>query len=113
MLGLLIPVRITRYSRRPVADHLGIATQAATGSSASAFGGARIELLTGEGVLSLEADGQSVAWKATVCFFDFRAADEETVILGHAAFLDYFTAIFDGKAGLLTLDPNDELPSGN
>jgi hypothetical protein len=32
------------------------------------------------------------------------------VILGHDGFLDYFTATFDGKAGTLTLLPNDELP---
>ena len=93
-----------------VANLLGIATQPSTGPSATAFGGSRIALETGEANLRIEADRESASWRATISFFDFPTADEETVILGHAAFLDYFTAIFDGKAGVLTLLPNDELP---
>ena len=33
------------------------------------------------------------------------------MILGHAGFLDYFTATFDGNSGTLTLIANDELPA--
>jgi hypothetical protein len=61
--------------------------------------------------LKLDADGESIVWRTQVCFFDFPSADEETVILGYAAFLDYLTATFDGQAGILTLIPNSDLPS--
>jgi hypothetical protein len=93
-----------------VADHLGIQVQEATGPAASVFGGQRIQLLVGEAVLKLEAGGQTSSWKTVVCFFDFTTPEEEAVVLGHAGFLDYFTAIFDGKAAVLSLEPNDELP---
>jgi predicted aspartyl protease len=96
---------------KSVADYLGISLKESTGPAASVFGGQRVELLTGEVVLTLEADGESVNWKALVCFFDFATADQETVILGHAGFLDYFTAVFDGQEGTLTLFPNTDLPN--
>jgi hypothetical protein len=93
-----------------VAHHLGIQLESALESTASTFGGHQVNLLTGNAVLRLEADGESLAWKTPLCFYDFESADKETVILGHSAFLDYFTATFDGKEGVLTLISNDELP---
>ena len=38
-------------------------------------------------------------------------ADEETIILGHQGFLDYFTATFIGEECALELEPNSYLPS--
>ena len=32
-------------------------------------------------------------------------------VVGSSGFLDYFTATFDGKAGHLTLVPNEDLPA--
>jgi predicted aspartyl protease len=96
---------------KSVADLLGIPVLAATGPAASVFGGQRIQLLTADVTLKLDADGESIVWRTQVCFFDFPSADEETVILGHAGFLDYLTATFDGQAGILTLIPNSDLPS--
>jgi hypothetical protein len=98
---------------RSVAELLGISVQTSSGPAASVFGGQRVQLLTGEAILKLESDGQTLIWKTAVCFFDFATPEEETVILGHSAFLDYFTATSDGKSGVLTLIPNDELPSAS
>ena len=95
---------------KSIADDLGISLQPAGGPPASVFGGHRVELLTGTSVLRLEEAGESLTWTTPVFFFDFASREEETLILGHAGFLDYFTAIFDGKEGLLTLLANDDLP---
>ncbi len=55
-------------------------------------------------------DGESLSWSTPLFFFDFASRDEETLILGHAGFLDFFTAIFDGRDGVVTLLANDDLP---
>ena len=94
---------------KSVADRLGVPL-VGTGPPATVFGGHQVKLLTGNVTLQLEAEGEVLRWTAQVHFFDF-ADEEETVILGHAAFLDYFTATFDGKQGTLNLIPNDELPA--
>jgi hypothetical protein len=96
---------------KSIADDLGIATQATTGPAASVFGGSRVELLAGKAILRLEAESTILTWETAVYFFDFPSADEETLILGHAGFLEYFTATFDGKAAELTLVANDDLPT--
>lgn len=93
-----------------LAKYLGIAVHPLTGPPARAFGGYRVQLFQSDVRFRLESEEESVNWAGPVCFFDFPAKEEETVILGHSGFLDYFTAIFDGKLGTLTLLPNDELP---
>jgi hypothetical protein len=95
---------------KTIADELGILLQPAMGQPASVFGGNRLQLLVGEVILKLKADGESLSWRTGAFFFDFTGAADETVILGHSGFFDYFTAIFDGKSASLTLLPNDELP---
>jgi hypothetical protein len=62
-------------------------------------------------ILKLQSVEESLTWKTTVFFHDFAAAEDETVILGHLGFLEYFTAVFDGKLATLALTPNDELPT--
>jgi hypothetical protein len=96
---------------KSVADYLQIPLEATSGPDATLFGGRHVQLLTGEEILQLDADGESLEWPAIICFFDFPTDSEETVLLGHAGFLDYFTATLDGKQGVLTLIANDELPS--
>jgi hypothetical protein len=44
--------------------------------------------------------------------YDFESPDEETVILGHSGFLDYFTATFDGEIAELILVANRGIPHG-
>jgi hypothetical protein len=92
-----------------VAELLDIPIAPAAGPPATVFGGNKVQLMLGQADLEIEADGESLAWRAPLCFFDFGGA-EETLVLGHAGFLDYFTATFDGQHGVLTLIPNDDLP---
>jgi hypothetical protein len=79
---------------------------------AKAFTGEEVRLLTGEAVLELIADGERLAWRTPVSFYDSPRSDKESVVLGHAGYLDYFTATFDGLNAILTLEPNAELPGG-
>jgi hypothetical protein len=46
-----------------------------------------------------------------VQFFEFPTADEESLILGHAGFLDFFVATFDGYGATLTLTANEQMPA--
>jgi hypothetical protein len=97
---------------KSVATRLQIATEIDDGPPAKAFGGHDVQLLVGEALLELKSEGESITWRSTVWFFDFPAGDDEAVVLGHAGFLDYFTATFDGLEAVLTLEPNRELPEG-
>jgi hypothetical protein len=81
-----------------------------SGATASVFGGARVQLLEGNATLRLQSGHEAIEWKALVCFFTFSSSEDETVILGHAGFLDYFTATFDAQSAILSLLPNQELP---
>jgi hypothetical protein len=91
------------------AAYLGITLQDETESSATVFGGQRVRLLLGEATLRLEADDEVIEWTTLLNFFEYEAPEDEAVILGHAGFLDFFTATFDGEAGVLTLIPNSGL----
>jgi hypothetical protein len=95
-----------------IAEDLGVKVTAASGPMASTFGGQRIQLYQGEVELELKTDepAEVIRWPATVFFHDFEAVADETVVLGHADFLNYFTATFDGLAGELTLIANEDLP---
>lgn len=94
-----------------VARDLGVAVDEIEESSASVFGGQSVRLRSGEVGLKLEADGETVTWPTLVSFFDFPSEADETIILGHAGFLEFFTSTFDGELESLTLVPNRNLPS--
>lgn len=96
---------------KSVADRLGISLRPSTRPPANVFGGQQVELLIGNADLQLIDDVQSISWKADLNFFDFGpSTEDETVILGHVGFLEYFTATFDGQDAVLTLVQNDNLP---
>jgi predicted aspartyl protease len=94
---------------KSVADRFGVRL-VDVGPSAKVFGGNQVRLKVGPVTLRLEAEGEVVQWPVEVHFYDFPDEEDEMVILGHSAFLDYFTATFDGKQGTLNLVPNDNLP---
>jgi hypothetical protein len=98
----ILPMSIARY--------LGVNVEIDSGPIASGFGGQPVQLSVGEVSLGLQTEGEQVEWPAEVCFFEFPDAEDESLLLGHTGFLDYFSAKFDGKLGLLTLAPNDEMP---
>jgi predicted aspartyl protease len=92
-----------------VAGDLGIPLKVARGPAATAFGGQAIVLSYADVDLELvQADG-NLRWLARV-YFVADEASQETLILGHEGFLDYFTASFDGEQCALDLKPNSYLP---
>jgi hypothetical protein len=95
---------------KSVAIDLGTSLHPLRGAKASAFGGQILDTLCGEATFDLADDADHCRWTDTVLFLDM-AAEEETLLLGHAGFLDYFTAIFDGHLAELTLVPNEDLPT--
>jgi predicted aspartyl protease len=95
---------------RFVAERLGIPLHVAPNLKATAFGWTPIELEMGPVRLFLTDGRESCRWTETVGFFDSSGDADEMAVLGHAGFLNYFTATFDGKDGQLTLIPNELLP---
>lgn len=93
-----------------VAEQCGIATVNGTGPMLEAYGGQKITTRFGNIAFELRAGSDVIRWQARVQFFDFDSPEQESIVLGHADFLDYFTATFDGLEGILTLLPNEELP---
>ncbi len=92
-----------------VARALGIPVVPGQGPAARAFGGQEISLSYADVELELvHADG-ALRWFARVYFLG-GGAEEETLVLGHQGFLDYFTATFIGEDYALDLEPNSHLP---
>lgn len=101
---------ITIFPKR-LADLLGILLQPSSEVRATVFGGSPVALDVGDVTIRLERDGEVVQWTESVCFFDMAGElSDQVAVLGHAGFLDYFTATFDGKEGVLMLVSNDLLP---
>lgn len=92
------------------AELLGIELQPSMSPGARVFGGQAVNLLSGVAALMVESDGEAVTWQTELEFFTFGSDAAASAILGHAGFLEFFTAIFDGDALLLTLLPNQHLP---
>lgn len=97
---------------KSISDALGIDVTPAEGPESRVFGGHQIDLLAGEATIILESEGDSLTWAGPISFFRFADSEEETVILGHAGFLDYFVATFDAESAVLELTPNNNFPSG-
>ena len=96
-----------------VAEYCGIETSALPSAFLRTFAGDAMETRIGEVTLEIQHEGELVRWRTEVQFFDFKSASRETMVLGHAGFLDYFTATFDGLDAILTLVPNTELPAAS
>ena len=95
-----------------VARALGIPLVSGKGPAARAFGGQEIALSYADVELELVHADARLRWLARV-YFLAGDADEETLILGHQGFLDYFTATFIGEECALELEPNAYLPRGS
>jgi hypothetical protein len=95
---------------KSVADNLGVTVAPGTGPELIAFGGQKLAVLFGDVVIEIEDEQEKLRWPARVQFFEFATTEDQTLVMGHAGFLDYFTATFDGKLCELTLIANDELP---
>jgi hypothetical protein len=95
---------------KSVADVCGIITDSGIGPSMETFGGHKLPTRFGNVTLEIAEGGEKVRWETRVQFFDFDTPDSETLIMGHAGMLDYFSAEFDGWNAELTLKANDDLP---
>ena len=109
-MGSWTPVRTTRFFRLGLQGTWGFQCDRPKARPPT-FGGYQVQLQVGEATFEIRDESETIRWHDTVCFFDFPDSDDETFLLGHSGFLDYFTATFDGKAGHLTLVPNEDLPA--
>jgi hypothetical protein len=94
---------------RSIADDLGIALSTGAVPHLTSFGGHQMEVSLGEVQLKIEDGTNTVRWTTRVHFFEFGSTDQETIVLGHTGFLEYFTATFDGANQMLTLQPNNKI----
>jgi len=93
-----------------IARVLGIPLIPGKGPGAQAFGGQDLDLSYADAELELLHAEGGLRWPARV-YFLAGDAEEETLILGHQGFLDYFTATFIGEECALHLEPNSYLPT--
>ena len=96
-----------------IADRLQIDLRPAAGPSGSAFGGHSLEFQVGAVVFELtDDDTQAVwTWPTEVLFHRFDDPQDETLIFGHAGFLDYFRILLDPEQALIELTPNGLFPA--
>ena len=92
-----------------VADHCGVELVAGQGPGLELFGGQKIVTLFGDVDLELQEGSETIRWQTRVQFFDFPSPEDESLVFGHAGFLDFFSATFDGQLGELTLVVNSDL----
>ncbi len=96
-----------------IADRLAIPLRPAKGPSGTAFGGHELAFQVGEVEFEL-IDGEAAwKWKTDVLFHHFDAAADETLILGHAGFLDFFRTLLDPEQAKVELTPNGLFPVEN
>lgn len=93
-----------------VAQAAGIDLADATGAEISGVGGGLMNCLYAPVQLELTDGTESLRWMSRVGFVEYHPAEREMLILGHSGFLEYFTAIFDGEALTMELEPNSRLP---
>jgi predicted aspartyl protease len=93
-----------------VARRLGIPLTPGTGPSATAFGGQAIALSYADIEMELSDGDETLRWLARAYFVSMEP-EQETAVLGHQGFLDYFTAVFDGEECSLELRANSYLPT--
>ncbi len=92
-----------------IAHDLGIILIPGRGPAATGFGGQAIALSFADVELELVHPQGGPRWLGQV-YFAAKGASDETLVLGHQGFLDYFTATFSGEDCSLILDANGYLP---
>lgn len=92
-----------------VARDLGISVQQATGPAVETFGGHKITMSYADVDVQLLHSEGNLRWPAHV-YFASDGEEQETAIVGHEGFLEYFTARIVGDEFALDLAPNEYLP---
>ena len=84
---------------------LGVVIRPGDHATIVAIGGGAVPVRYGDVDLDLRQRGEEFRWAARVAFHPGTRA-----ILGHAGFLEYFTATFNGRRRHVTLTPNGAAP---
>ncbi len=92
-----------------LARRLGIELREAPPAGMATASGEAMALSLGAATLRLRFENETPEWSGVFLFHEFADRDAEMAILGHAGFLDYFTATFNGELGNVTLVPNNLL----
>jgi hypothetical protein len=93
-----------------LAEVLGIEFESQATEGARGAGGQELTVWPGEVELEIVNDGQSYRWLVQVGFIESED-DLAPAYLGHAGFLEYFRATFDGDAQTVELTPNERFDS--
>jgi hypothetical protein len=92
-----------------IAEALGITLDSAAAEGAIGAGGHVLRTWPAGVELELvDGDGKAQCWSTTIGFMD-SDDDLAPLLLGHAGFLEFFTAIFDGDLQTVELTPNAKL----
>jgi hypothetical protein len=95
---------------RSVGDAVGAMIDDNQKSNVTGFGAQRVPVAPGDVELELSDGQDAYRWPATVSFVSFADPNDEIAVLGHAGFLEFFTATFDGGARTLELVANARFP---
>jgi hypothetical protein len=89
---------------------MGIPLNSTNVERARGAGGHELRLRTGHVQLALTQGEWQYHWSVTVSFLEFERLEDETPLLGHAGFLEFFTVTFNGERREVELTPNKKLP---
>ena len=93
-----------------LAEVLGVVLRMEEAETAEGAGGQQLRLWPANVELELVADTQSYRWRIQAGFIE-TGDDPAAAYLGHAGFLEYFTATFDGDAQTVELISNKRIDS--
>ncbi len=100
---------VTLVPRR-LADLIGAVVEPGESTSVIGFAGHQVEIVTGRVDWQLGEGEKALRWTSRVGFATFADPSDEEIILGHAGFLEFFRATFDGPSAMLELTPSDGFP---
>ncbi len=90
-----------------IVPHIGVHIDPESRAQFRGVGGQLVTVSYGRADLEVRTRQRSYRWSATLAFLEASTMP----ILGHAGFLQYFTATFNGPRRRVTLTANDTLPA--
>jgi len=88
---------------RSIAEAIGATIYEKNTATVRGLAGEPLTVVAGEVEVEMVDGGDRHRWNMTVGFTSVDDPQDEVAILGHAGFLDYFQATFDGQARELQL----------
>jgi len=96
---------------RKVAVALGIHEEPTKGPDATAYGGELLPATFADIEVELSDGETTLKWPLLAYFHETADDGDDTLILGHTGFLEFFITTFIGEDFALELSPNDYLPT--